>query len=397
MKLKTLVYLTLITLVTSLGQVAHAQTYTHYPPGNGAKPEAGVTIKGDFVYGTATGGGLGAGAVFELKHLGDLIDFSGGIGSPQARVLFGPDGHLYSTFPGSGDNDLGQVYNLIPNPTLCKVVTCQPWRPTVLYSFKGYPDGAHPGYGDLIWDQLGNIYGTTTSGGSEELGVVYEMMPPVPPSKTWTEQVIWSFTGPDGEYPQNAVVFDANGNLLGTTKQGGANGFGTVFKLTRFGNIWTETDVYDFQGGSDGKSAIAGLTIDTAGNIYGATSDGGSGGGGTAFELIPSGSSYTFKLLYSFTGQQGKNCGPWGALTMKADANLYGTTYCGGQNGRGSVFGLTNNGGIWVYTSLHDFPSFGNDGENPISNVTFDANGNLWGTASQGGGLGTGAVWMITP
>ncbi|MFZ0708330.1 MAG: choice-of-anchor tandem repeat GloVer-containing protein [Candidatus Korobacteraceae bacterium] len=386
-----------IVAMSLTGQMAQSQTYTLYAPGDGAKPEAGVTIRGQLVYGTTTAGGTGdGGLVFEATHVGDLYNFMGALTSPLSRVVFGPDDHLYGTTPGSGSNNPGFVYDLIPNPTICKVVTCQPWKATLLYEFSGYPDGAHPGYGDLIWDQRGNIYGTTTIGGTKEFGVVYEMMPPVPPSKTWTESVIWNFTGPDGENPQNAVVFDANGHLLGTAKLGGANGLGTVFKLTPSGNTWTETNVYDFQGGSDGQYPIAGLTLDSSGNIYGATSDGGSGGGGTVFELIPSGNSYTFKLLYGFSGQQGMNCGSWGTLAMDAAGSLYGTTYCDGVNGLGNIFKLTNTQNGWTFTSLHDFPAFNGDGIWPISNVTFDAQGNLWGTASAGH-QGTGAVWMIKP
>jgi uncharacterized repeat protein (TIGR03803 family) len=221
-------------------------------------------------------------------------------------------------------------------------------------------------------------------------------MPPIPPSRTWTEKVIWSFTGPDGEYPQNSVIFGGNANLLGTTKQGGANGFGTVFKLTPSGNTWTETNVYDFQDATDGEYPIAGLMIDNSGNVYGATSDGGSGGGGTVFELMPSGNTYTFKLLYSFSGQQGGNCGPWGTLTMDATGNLCGTTYCDGGLVLGSVFKLTNTQNGWTYTSLHDFGSF-QDIFQPISNVTFDDHGNLWGSASGGLPSDAGAIWMIVP
>jgi uncharacterized repeat protein (TIGR03803 family) len=398
-----LTLLSMLTIVIGLTMVAdpraRAQTYITYAPGSGATPEAGVTVRGDFVYGTASaGGGFGDGVVFEVKHLGDLVSFGGGIGSPEARVVFGPDGHPYGTLPGSGSDNLGQVYNLFPQVTICRTAACQPWRVNVLYRFTGYPsDGARPGYGDLTWDQQGNIYGTTTAGGSKEYGVVYEMMAPIPPSKSWTEKVIWNFTGPDGEYPQNAVIFDSKGNLYGTSKQGGANGFGTVFKLTPSGNEWVETNLYDFQGSNDGKSPIAGLLIDSSGDLYGATSDGGSGGGGTVFELTPSGDIYTFKLLYSFSGQLGKTCGPWGTLTMDTAGSLYGTTYCGGQNGLGSVFKLTDMQNGWTYTSLHDFPAFRNDGVNPVSNVTFDTSGNLWGTASRGTLIGYGVVWMITP
>ncbi len=149
--------------------------------------------------------------------------------------------------------------------------------------------------------------------------------------------------------------------------------------------------------------AQAGLIFDGSGNLYGATSDGGSGGGGTVFELSPSGDSWTFKLLYSFNGPSGIECGPWGTLAMDAAGNLCGTTNCDGGYTFGSVFKLTNKGNGWLYSSLHDFSGY-SDGAIPFSNVTLDTNGNLYGTAYYGGtfggncgNIGCGTVWMITP
>jgi uncharacterized repeat protein (TIGR03803 family) len=389
--------LALVSILTVLVRPAvQAQTYFTYPPGSGSTPEAGVTVRGDYVYGTAAYGGGGSGAVYEIKHLGNLVEFFGGPPGPQARAVFGPDGHLYSTYMDSTTSS--SVFSMIPQPTVCRTAQCQPWKTSVLHLFTGYPsDGAEPGYGDLIWDQQGNIYGTTTIGGSNQLGVVYELMPPTPPSKTWTESIIWNFVGPDGKNPQNGVIFDNNGNLLGTAKQGGAYGFGTVFKLTRSGSTWAEANVYDFQGGNDGKYPIAGLMMDGAGDIYGATSDGGGDnvGGGTVFELIPTGSTYTFRLLYTFPGNPGQSCGPWATLSMDASGSLYGTTYCHGSASGGSVFKLSNTQNGWVYTSFHDFGSTMNDIGAPISTVSFDGDGNLWGTASRGAFVG--GVWKITP
>lgn len=395
MNLKTLVCFSLITLVTSLSQAARSQTYTYYLlPGNGEEPKAGVTISGDYVYGTAAYGGLGRGTVFEAKHMGTLFDFPTNLptdrGVPAARVVFGPDGHLYGTTQGDTNYDLGSVFELLPQPTICKTATCTPWQERVLYVFSG-TDGAHPSSGDLTWDHQGNIYGTTWGGGANYRGAVYELMPS---GNTWTERVIWSFTGPDGEGPLNGVIFDSNGNLFGTTYSGGLYGFGNVFKLTPSGNGWIETSVYDFQGGSDGQNPRAGLTIDNSSNLYGATGDGGNGGGGTVFELTPSGNNYTFNLLYSLSGTPGDSCGPYASLTMDAVGNLWGTTYCDGAYHVGSVFKLANTQNGWIYTSLHDFQPA--SGYAPISNVTFDSNGNLWGTASQGGNF-PGVVWMIKP
>ncbi len=145
-----------------------------------------------------------------------------------------------------------------------------------------------------------------------------------------------------------------------------------------------------------------GVIRDSVGNFYGASSDGGNGGGGTIFELSPVGDTWTFTVIYSFTGRQGSYCGPRASLSMDGSGNLYGTTNCDGANGWGNVFKLTNTQTGWVYTSLHDFAD-GTDGADAISIVTIDTDGTLYGTANSGGNLscnapfGCGTVWMIKP
>ncbi len=134
--------------------------------------------------------------------------------------------------------------------------------------------------------------------------------------------------------------------------------------------------------------------MDASGNLYGATDSGGSGGGGVVYELSPSGNAWTFTVLYSLAGTS--TCGPAAALTMDAAGSLYGTTLCDGANKFGNVFKLTNTGNGWTYTSLHDF-SGANDGLNPVSNVTIDADGNLYGTTGGDGYIHVGTVWMIKP
>ncbi len=160
--------------------------------------------------------------------------------------------------------------------------------------------------------------------------------------------------------------------------------------MSLFIGEWVPTTLYSFANGNGPNSA--GLVVDGNGNLYGATRYGGSGGGGTVFELSPY--NWMFNPLYSFTGDPA--CGPFASLTMDSAGNLYGTTYCHGANHYGSIFKLTNTANGWVYASLHDFTG-GSDGAYPNSTVTIDADGTLYGTASQGGSNNYGVVWMIKP
>jgi uncharacterized repeat protein (TIGR03803 family) len=214
------------------------------------------------------------------------------------------------------------------------------------------------------------------------------------------ENTLYSFSGSpsDGSAPENGLIFDDAGNLYSTTLEGGINDLGTVFQLTPSGSGWAENILYKFQCGNDGLYSWAGLIFDPSGNLYGAASEVCGGGGGTVFELTPSGGSWTYSLVYSFT--RDANCtpggGPEGTLVMDGAGNLYGTTVCGGANDLGTVFKLTPSGGSWTYTSLHDFTG-GSDGRNPYCKVVFDTSGNLYGTASGGGSQNAGVVWEIRP
>ena len=386
-------------LTAFITQSAQAQTFTvlhDFTRGkDGASPQVGLSIDaaGD-LFGTAnSGGSAGFGTVFELEPKGSgfafkvLHAFSGGSvgstdgGGPAARVVFGPNGTLYGSTTFGGNANAGVVYNLGPATRLAKE--------TILYSFTGSSDGSRPS-GDLIFDQAGNIYGTTSSGGSTFNGVTFEL---TPSGGGFTENVLYQFTGGnDGSAPVAGVISDGAGNLYGTAGGGGAFGFGTVFELTGSGASRTEQTLYSFQNGSDGATPNGGLIFDASGNLYGSTSSGGAGGGGTVFELIRSGGSFTFNLLFSFTGTGG----PGANLTRDAAGNIYGTTTNDGAFGQGSVFKLTPSGGGYTLTSLHDFTG-GVDGGRPFSNVIFDAAGNLYGTTLQGGADGAGVVFEIRP
>ena len=401
-----------LTLVAS--PAAQAQTYhvTHAFTGgkDGGWPRAGVTIdKSGNLYGTTYAFGIpngpNWGGVYQLKPTGGnwsfntLYTFTRGTDGafPSARVIFGPNGTLYGTTQ-EGGSGYGTVFKLSP-PSLCNTSFC-PWKITTLYAFKGTPDcnGQTNSFGELVFDQAGNIYGTTYYGGTKNQGCVYKL---TRSGSGYTESVIHSFVGGgDGRFPYTGVILDSAGNLYGTTGQGGPRDSGTVYQLVPSNGGYTENILYRFTNGSDGRYAFGGLIFDRSGNLYGSTEDGGAGGAGTAFELTPVGNgTWSYTGLYSFSGGHFYN-GPYASFVMDGSGNLYGTTWGGGAEALGTVFKLTRaNQPPWTYTSLHDFK--GSDGENPVSNVTFDASGKLYGTASQGGNAkcdsGCGVVWEITP
>lgn len=405
MKSKTLFYSVLITFLTLFIQAVHAQTFSvihSFTRGTGGQfPRAGVTIRGNALYGTASGSGNNCGgSVYQLVRSGSNWLFStlavlahpnGCV--PQARVIFGPDSHLYGTTWVGGTYAEGTVFKLTPQLGPCRDVACY-WTVSDLHDFEGWPtEGGYPGYGDLIWDQQGNMYGTTESGGTSGNGTVYEL---TPSGNGYTESVIYSFSGPDGSGPYAGLVFDNKGNLFGTTGAGGSNNFGTVFELTYVVGLgWTEHVLYSFQNASDGELPVGGLILDSSGNLYGTTSSDGIGGGGTVFELSPAGDTWQFKLLYSLSGDWGY--GPQATLSMDGAGNLYGTVRRGRASDNGRVFKLSNTENGWVYTSLHDFTG-GRDGGGEVdSNVSIDTDGTLYGTAFGGGDYGYGVVWMIKP
>jgi len=400
----------MIALAVVLTPSAQAQTFAvlhNFTGGqDGSQPVAGLTIdQAGNLYGTASAGGAGYGTVFKLTHkhsawtLGPLYSFLGGNdgAGPVARPVLGKNGTLYgSTAAGGGGacskiyeySGCGMIFNLRPPAAACKSALCF-WSETVLYRFAGGSDGAYP-IGQLVFDQSGDIYGTTfdyLQFGS--LGTVFEL---TPSGGGWTKSDAHRFDGTDGQYPTAGLIFDPSGNLYGTTYYGGAHGYGAVYELTPSGSGWTENVLYSFQNGNDGADVAAGLVFDNSGNLYGAASAGGSGGGGTVFELTPSGGHWTLSVIYSFAGSGG----PASSLVMDTSGNLYGTTVADGAYGAGNAFKLTSSGGGWTYTDLYDFTG-DSDGASPFGGVTLDTNGNLYGTTESGGANGYGVIWEITP
>lgn len=419
-----------ITWMVALSLPSQAQTFTvlhNFNGGSdGSTPYAGVTLdRGGNIYGTTRLEGHencsspgSCGIVYKLTHSGSgwilttLYEFQGaGVGdgaNPTARVVFGPDGALYGTteFGGQGnqcDGPCGTVFRLTPPAASCRSTAC-PWAETVLHDFQGGNDGGFPWLGDVVFDRNGNLYGTTIYGGggycySDGCGTVYEMSHS---SGGWSEQLLFPFYNGPGSLPMGGVTLDGSGNLYGATSidnyDGNPVSYSAVYELTSDNGNWTVNSLFTFSNEQDDGTAVAGAPIfDQAGNLYGATSVGGPLGGGSVFELTPSGGGWNFTLLHAFSySGDARSPGPLGSLTMDAAGNLYGTTYADGANGCGAVFKLTPANGTWTYTSLHDFTCH-NDGGNPYGNVSFDSAGNIYGTASVGGTQNRGVVWEITP
>jgi uncharacterized repeat protein (TIGR03803 family) len=270
----------------------------------------------------------------------------------------------------------------------------------VLHSFYnpydyGMGDGTYPSAG-VIFDNAGNLYGTTTYGGDLECGgygcgTVFKLTP------KGKEKVLYRFgrRAGDGLNPYAGLIFDKAGNLYGTTFDGGYYGYGAVFELTAAGK---EKILYSFgRYPGDGLHPEAGLIFDTNGNLYSTTTYGGAYGYGTVFELTADG---TEKILYSFGGQTGDGESPVGGVIFDTNGNLYGTTSVGGTFYAGTVFELTAAGREEV---LYSFGSQADNVVYPYASLLFDTNGNLHGTTSHAGDLeceapyGCGTVFKLTP
>jgi uncharacterized repeat protein (TIGR03803 family) len=406
-------------LACGLGLPVQAQTFSvlHTFSGllDGAHP-AGLTIDrtGNF-YGASEGGGSGSqGAIFKLANrnsswtLTPLYYFHGSPdGAMPLGVVFGPDGRLYGTTLEGGDSEIcgpgcGTVFRLRPPAAVCKAAPCL-WTEVQLHAFTENVDGAYPWNADLAFDRNGNLYGTTVQGGGGGIdqgcgefgcGTAYSLY-----IAGGSEAVLFAFVDGSSHGPSGGVILDSAGNLYGTASTGGSASQGTVFKLSPSGGLWTETVLHSFLGTSDGSSPGATLVSDSAGNLYGTTEAGGSGGGGTVFELSPSHGGWTFTTIYSFMGPAG---GPTVPLTIDSAGNLYGATSRDGAHTQGNVFKLTLVNGSWSYFSLYDFTG-GSDGGSPSSKVLIGTDGNLYGSTLYGGQaigsctIGCGVVYRITP
>jgi hypothetical protein len=337
--------------------------------------------------------------------------------NPAGGLIADKSGNLYGTTADGGLDGKGTAFELTPPST-----TGGDWTESILWSFGHGSDGANP-FASLIIDASGNLYGTTGNGGAygESTGghgIVFELTPPSAIGGDWTESILWNFeNGTDGNTSTAGLIMDANGNLYGTTSGGGThageslNGStgGTVFELkppSTTGGDWTELVLWNFGKGKDGSSPFSGLIADKSGNLYGTTAYGGAyaasaNNGGTAFELKPpskTGGDWTESILWNF-GKGTDGTAVYNGLLMDAGGNLYGTTLLGvtfgGDPADGTVYKLTapsTSGGKWTESVLWDFD--GTDGYWPFAGVIMDKSGNLYGTT---GYDNAGTVFELMP
>jgi uncharacterized repeat protein (TIGR03803 family) len=368
-----------------------AQTFTTlytFPGGAEAGlPSGGLILDGQGnLYGTTRETQLNLGTVFQvspaLGTLNTIYTFLGnGDGSdPYANLSFDGPGNLYGTTTDFDSAYFGTVFELSPNGS-------GGWQKTTILQFDGL-DGLHPTSG-LVIDRTGNVYGTTPNGGSGNFGLVFELSPG---ASGWTETVLHHFGGVFR--PQGGLVFDPQGNLYGTANGGGPSGCGGVFELTPSSGNWNMKVLHAFRCGSDGANPEGTLAFDNMGRIFGTTNQGGAFKQGEVYMLTPrAGKGWQNRVIHSFNGADGAF--PTAGVTLDAAGNIYGATLNGGVMGFGVVYKLTATSSTsWTHSILHAFT--GPDGEYP-SPLLLDGVGDLFGTTTEGGAGNVGTVFEITP
>ena len=386
-----------------------------------------------------------------------LYTFQGGSdgAEPLANFISDQAGNLYGVTGNGGMQcdvsqlGCGTVFQLTP-----PAHKGGKWTKTTLHIFTGNgSDGSYPAPPRLIIDQAGNLYGTTTTGGTTNSGTIYQLTPPAKPHHAWKEKVLYSFkAGSDGLVP-GGLVLGSDGSYFGVTTYGGdTEGDGTVFQFAKNANgAWKETVIYRFQNSTDGSAPssfqtlavdkkgnlfgttlvgtvfelsppakkgghwkestlndnvgfgiYAGLVLDKAGNLYGANLNGGQDSAGFVFQLSPHNGAWTTATIYwttatiyMFTGAADGRY-PYATPILDGKGNLYGTTYSFGPGDQaGLVFKLTppQKGGNWTETVLYSFQG-GTDGASPYGGL-FEKAGTLYGTTAFGGTANKGTVFVL--
>ena len=319
-----------------------------------------------------------------------IYSFTGGAGGEYTDTELVADsaGNLYGTSVQGGAYGSGTVFE----------VTSEGAH-TVLYSFTGGSDGGEP-YKGVTLDAQGNLYGTAVTGGGGSCeggcGVVFKL---TNNGGTWTQTVIHTFQGSDGSGPGSPVAIDPRGNIYGTTPTGGTAGLGVVYQLKpNSTGGWIFHVIHTFTGGLDGAGGSASrFLIDAAGNLFGVCTTGGANNFGNVYEISPLQGKWKFSTLYSFKDQP-DGALPYGGVVSDKAGNLYGTTYYAGTHDMGTVYKLAHGHGAWTETVLYNFKG-GSDGSSPISTLVADSSGNFYGTTSAGGATSCscGVIFKMAP
>ena len=348
----------------------------------GACPEGGLVFDeiGN-LYGSTEGCGNSNPTIFEMSRGEDgtwsLITLFEDLMGGTSNVVLDSSGNLYGTSYGAGDQGIGAVFELVKGSN-------GQWTENILYSFGSYPgDGTRPRAG-VVFDSKGNVYGTTTEGGTYGIGTAFELMPNG--QGGWSESLLYSFTGgADGSAPSSGLTIGSAGRLYGTTSLGGLKNTGTVFEITPTLDGWIQNVIHSFGDRIDGQNPMGGVTFDTFGNLYGTTFDGGSIGFGTVFELTPTGGDWSEAIIHRFNPASGDGTNPSAPITIDSTGTLYGVTPSGGAYGSGTAFRLTaDSNGKWVKSGQYNF-SGRTDGGLPTGSLTLDQFGDIFGATISGG------------
>ncbi len=357
------------------------------------------------MYGTTLlGGTFDQGVVFKLSPNADgswtqavIYNFTGGNdgGGPNwGSLAFDAAGNIYGHTYQGGTYNWGVLFKLTPDSS-------GGWTQSVIHSFTAGRDGQGP-YTTPYFDAKGNLYGNSSGGAYHECGSLFKMTPGS--ANKWTFSVIYSFTGKPACASWSGLIPDDAGNFYGTTRNH-VPGYcdpvgicGIVFKLIPSADgKWTLKVIHRFDGGIGGSDpAVIGLIFDDRGNLFGATESGGVDNSGVVFELTPGPSdTWSYRVLHQFRVNRDGGM-PASQLVRDTAGNLYGTTSIGGTYGLGTVYKLIPNpDGSWTFSVEHAFA--GSDGANPWGTPFLDGAGHLFGVTGAGGAFGAGTVFEITP
>jgi uncharacterized repeat protein (TIGR03803 family) len=378
--------------------MATLDTLTALASASGQIPEAGLIADaaGD-LFGTATQGGAnGNGTVFEIAKNATgyaatptvLVNFNGANGDqPASGLIADAAGNLFGTTILGGTHGDGTVFEIV------KTASGYASTPTVLVSFNG-TNGISV-YSTLIADAAGDLFGTTAGGGLGD-GTVFEIAKTAGGYAS-TPTTLIAFNGANGQSPHAGLIFDAAGDLFGTTELGGANSAGTVFEIakTAGGYASSPTMLVNFNT-ANGANPYAPLIADSAGNLFGTTYFGGANGNGAVFEIAKTTGGYASSptTLVSFNGTTGAS--PHAGLIADAAGDLFGTTYSGGTTSAGTVFEVSKTGGVYAGTPTTLVRFNSTNGASPFGGLIADASGDLFGTTDTGGTFGAGTVFELT-